>query len=237
MQLKPNNILEPERFLLYEGRDNSLMVPIVIKLIHKENTKICDVGGASGKFLNEIIFNSKHKVKATIIEVEDYYKDNQVNNNIEFVNASILNNGIDDNYFDIVVFRHLLHHLVSNNLQNTIEIQKLALNEIFRITKNNGFLIFIEQVNEIEIFSRIIYFLSKVANKFNIYSKFFSMGKVVVYFLSPKKIDSILKIFEKKYNLIYYKKKFLPWNLSLRWKLTLLMSKIGSVFYIIKIQK
>lgn len=237
MQLSPKKILEPERFLLYEGLDNSLIVPPILKLIKKDNISICDVGGASGKLLNEIVIKSNFKIKPVIMDIDDFYQDKILNNNIEFINESILNNKFDDNYFDIITFWHLLHHLVSNNLKNTLKIQKLALDEIFRITKKNGYVIFVEQVNNNKLFSWIIYLLSKFANKLDINIRSFYIGKVIVHFLSYNYIKKILGDFKKKYNLRIYKTQYFPWKSSLKWRITLLMSNIGSVFYIIKVLK
>ena len=126
-RLSPKKIFEPERFLLYEGSDNSLIVPPILNLIRKDNISICDIGGASGKLLSEIVAKSNFKIKPVLIDVDDYYQDKINNTNIQFINESILNNKFDDNYFDIITFRHLLHHLVSNNLKNTLKIQKLAI--------------------------------------------------------------------------------------------------------------
>jgi len=237
LQLSPKKILEPERFLLYEGSDNSLMVPPILNLIKKDNISICDVGGASGKLLNEIVIKSNFKIKPVIMDIDDFYQGKILNYNIEFINESILNNKFEDNYFDIITFRHLLHHLVSNNLKNTLKIQKLALDEIFRITKKNGYVIFLEQVNNNKLFSWIIYLLSKFANKLDINIKSFYTGKVIVHFLSYNYIKQILGDFKNKYNLKIYKTQYFPWKLSLKWRITLLMSNIGSVFYIIKVLK
>ena len=237
MQLSPKKILEPERFLLYEGSDNSLIVPIILNLIKKDNTSICDVGGASGKLLKEIVNKSNFKIKPVIMDIDDFYQDKICNYNIEFLNESVLNNKLDDNHFDIIIFRHLLHHLISNNLKNTIKIQKLALDEIFRITKRNGYVIFLEQVNNNKLFSWIIYLLSKLANKLEINIKLFYTGKVIVHFLSYNYIKKLLGEFKKKYNLRIYRTQYFHWKLSLKWRITLLMSNVGSVFYIIKVLK
>jgi len=137
----------------------------------------------------------------------------------------------------MIIISILLHHLVSNNLKNTLKIQKLALDEIFRITKKNGYVLFIEQVNNNEIFSWIIYLLSKFANKLSINIGFFYTGKVIVHFLSYNYIKKMIKDFKIKYNLKIYKTQYLPWKIEFKWKITLLMSNVGTVFYIIKVLK
>lgn len=237
MQLPPKVILDPSRFIKHEGWDNSLLLPVTLSLINENNLTICDIGGASGRFLKELLLKSNYKLLTHILDVDNYYQD-KVDKNIKFINSSILNCGIEDNSFDIVVFRHFLHHLVSNNIKNTLRIQKYALNEIFRITKNEGHIIFIEQVNEVPLFSRIVYYLSKITNKFKINFKSFDAGKVIVYFLSQKTIRKMLLEMKKSYNLEIEKEEFIHWfKHPLKWKFTILMSKIGSVFYIIKVLK
>ena len=83
----------------------------------------------------------------------------------------------------------------------------------------------------------MIYLLSKFANKLNIKIRSFYTGKVIVHFLSYNYIKKILEEFNKKYNLRIYKTQYFPWKLSLKWRITLLMSNIGSVLYIIKVLK
>lgn len=237
LQLPPKIILDPFRFMKHEGWDNSLLLPSILSLIDKNGIKICDIGGASGRLLNEILLKSTHKLLPHILDIDNYYRD-KISKNITFINSSILNCNIEDNFFDIVVFRHFLHHLVSYNIKNTLRIQKYALNEIIRITKQGGHVIFIEQVNEVPLFSRIVYYLSKITNKLKINLKSFDAGKVIVYFLSQKTISNMLLEQKKNYRLEIEKAQFIHWyNHPLKWKLTILMSKIGSVFYIIKVIK
>ena len=75
MQLSPKKTPEPERFLLYEGSHNSLIVPSILNLIKKDNISICDVGGASGKLLKEIVVKSNFKIKQMIMDIDDFYKE------------------------------------------------------------------------------------------------------------------------------------------------------------------
>ena len=136
------------------------------------------------------------------------------------------------------------NHHTGNNRHQTYEDnlpeheyqkqQMEVLNEIFRITKKGGYIVFEEEVNNVRIFSRIIYFLSKIANKLNLRCKFFEAGKVVVSFMTHKEIKEIMENLKDTYNFEILKKKYVPWKMSLKWKLTLLMSNVGHVFYVIK---
>jgi SAM-dependent methyltransferase len=192
-QLSPEKVLTPEKFLEYEKilMGNERM-DYIMKYIDKDGIKIIDIGGASGYFLEEIIKKSPFYIDATNLDVDGFFSTKQVNKCIKFLCKSILDSGIDDETYDIITFRHILHHLVAENISDTLENQQNALNEMMRILKKDGYLIFEEEVNNIKLFSRIIYLLSKFANKLKINVKFFEAGKVVVSFLTQKEMKRIL---------------------------------------------
>jgi len=159
-QLDPKKSLDPEKFISYQKVQEE-MVDAILNHIKRPNMKICDIGGANGVFLDYIIKNAPYPIEPYIIEINDYYKKRLVNKKINFIHGSILDGKIQDNFFDFVVFRHVLHHLVSNNIKKTYINQINSFNEIFRITKSNGYVIFVEEVNQIRIFSNLLYVLSK----------------------------------------------------------------------------
>jgi SAM-dependent methyltransferase len=237
MQIKPNKSLQPQKFLEYENRPNNRILQAVLKVINKPNLKICDVGGASGVFLNEIITHSKYDINPIILEVNDFYKDKIVNNKIKFKQGSILDKDLEDDLYDIISFRLTLHHIVSNSLKKTILLQQQALKEIFRITKRGGYVIIEEQINQIRIFSWLIYLFSKIANKLKIRSKFFDIENVIIRFLSQKEIFSIISHNKTRYNLKIINNEYDRWVTPIKWRFFLLLNNIGSVFYIIKVQK
>jgi len=164
-QLNLNRTLNSQLFLKYEkAKNNERRLNAVLKLINKQNIKICDVGGASGIFLNELLKKSKYKIHVFNLEIDQDYQNKQKNKKINFINKSILDNKIKGNFFDIATFNQVLHHLVSNNHQNTLILQKKALEEVFRITKKGGYIVFEEEVYSSPAISRITYSVSKFAN-------------------------------------------------------------------------
>ncbi|MFX1396105.1 MAG: class I SAM-dependent methyltransferase [Promethearchaeota archaeon] len=236
MQLHPKKILQPKKFLEHQkGTLSREMVNIVVNLINKPGLKILDVGGASGVFLNEIIKKSKFNIDPLILEVDDYYKKRIVNPNITFLEGSILDRKIEENSYDIVIFDFVLHHIVSRNLKKTYLIQQLALQEIFRIVKRGGFVVFREEVNNIRTFSWIIYLFSRIINKLKIKIKFLDIDKVVVHFLTKKELIKIFDIYKKHYGLIIRKKSYQKWG-GLKWKLMLFFD-YGCVFYLLRVKK
>ena len=234
-QLDPKAILTPERFIEYEQSIvGSERVSSALDLIKHDGLKILDIGGASGVFLNELHKNSGRRLELFNLEVDDTYKSKQINSDIHFCNGSILNNEFKDDFFDMVTQRHILHHLIGTTLHETMRNQEKALEEMFRITKKGGYILVEEEVNNIKLFSRAVYFLSKVANKYKIKSKTFDAGTVIVSFMTPAEIDGIVKKNMPKYGLEAVKRDYVAWDMSLKWKLTLLMSRVGHVSWLLR---
>lgn len=234
-QMLPDKILTPEKFLEYEkiflGNER---MEYLLDRIDRNGLKVIDIGGASGYFLGEIMKKSKFEIDATNLDVDYFYSDKQVNNKIEFLCDSILNSKIENESYDIITFRHILHHLAADNVRDTLDNQQNAVNEMLRILKKGGYLIFEEEVNNVKIFSRIIYYLSKFASIFKINVKYFEAGKVVVSFLTQKEILSKVSVSCEKYNCTLLLNSYSKWNMPLKWKLTVLMASVGSVFMVIK---
>lgn len=234
-QLDPKEIFTPEKFV-HDEQDilGSERVHFALDLIKQDGLKILDIGGASGVFLKELDDKSGHKSELFNLEFDEYHRGRQINKNIHFVKGSIINCGLEDDFFDIVTVRHILHHLIGNNLKETISNQEKALEEMFRITKKGGYILLEEEVNNIALFSRIVYFLSRFANKYKIKSKTFDAGTVIVSFMTPREITRLVERNKHKYGLETVRKDYVPWKLSLRWKLTLLMCSVGHVFWVLK---
>lgn len=233
--LKNNNTLDAERFLEYEKSViNSKRLTEVLNLIDRDGLKILDVGGASGLFLNEISKLTNYKVNLYNFEIDEFYKNKQAGSKINFLTGSIINNNLENEIFDIVTFGDVLHHLIGKNLRETHNNQQRAIQEMFRTTKNGGYIIFNEEVNKIKFFSMIIYYLSRLANKLKIKSSFFDAGKVVVSFLTPHEIAKIIEKANKNYKVRIIKKYCDYLSLLLRWRITLLMSSVGNMNYVIK---
>lgn len=235
-QIDPEKIIDIERFKLEEAAcTNSCLAMLVIETLKNSGLKkanICDIGGGSGVLVREIARQSPCKIKATVLDVMNYGAD--FSGEVNFINSSILENKVNDNEFDIVIFRHLLHHLVDFNIQNTLVLQENALREMLRIVKPGGYLIFEEEVNCVKIFSRIVYHLSKLANTFGFKVPYFQAGISIVSFMTQKEIVESLKRISGDRQIQILKEFYTPWNMSIRWKLTILMAKVGSLFMVVR---
>ena len=237
-QINPGEHLDAERFLDYEPKVKaSAIIPHTLNVIDADHTKICDVAGASGVFLNELIQRSDVTIEPFIVEVDNAYRDKLVNDKINFLHTSILDNDIEDNSFDIVTFRDMLHHLVADSVAGTLANQHRAFDEMLRITKPGGYLIFEEEANNVRLFSRLVYLMSKFANRHKVRSKFFDAGTVIVSFMTPAEIRQTLEARKEKFGLEILVSSFVPQPMPWRWRLTVLMSSISYATYVIRVNK
>ena len=237
-QLDPEGHLDAERFLDYEPKiKTAAIVPHTLDVIDAEHTKICDVGGASGIFLNELMQRSDVPIEPVIMEVTEAYRDRLVNKEIGFIHASILDSGIEDDAFDIVTFRDILHHLVADSVAGTLANQGRAFDEMLRITRPGGHLVFEEEVNNVRLFSRLVYRLSKFANRHRIRCRFFDAGTVIVSFMTPAEIREVLEARREKFALEILVSSVTSQPMPWRWRLTVLMSSISYATYVIRVNK
>ena len=237
-QLDPEEHLDAERFLDYEPKIKaSAIIPHTLDAIDADHTKICDVAGASGIFLNELIRRSDVPIEPFIVEVSDAYRDRLVNDEINYIHASILDNSIEDDSFDIVTFRDMLHHLVADSVAGTLANQHRAFDELLRITRPGGYLIFEEEVNNVRLFSRLVYGLSKFANRHRLRCRFFDAGTVIVSFMTPREIREVLEARREKFGLEILVSSVTSVPMPWRWRLTVLMSSIAYATYVMRVNK
>src|SRR3989338_5383509 len=130
-----------EHYSKKEQALDSSIIPQVLKwLKNKKNRKkmdICEFGGGAGQLLNKIR-KSYPKANYTNVEIVSKYKKYLPSKDIKFVTGSVLNSGFPDNSFDILIMRDVIHHLVRNSYQETVNNQKLALQELRRLAKPGG---------------------------------------------------------------------------------------------------
>ena len=233
-QLAVEDVLDPTRFMDYESSAlKSPTVGYVLRLIDRPGLRVGDIGGASGAFLQEIGRLAEHPFEGTVLEVDGYYRDRQVDPAIAFIEASILDSGLPDGSFDLLTFRHVLHHLVSDSVKGTLALQRRALAEMMRLLAPGGHLVFQEQINRVKLFSRMVYYLSLLFNRYKIRLRYFETGVVVVSFLTPKEVEKTIGAMGRESRLQVLHSSFQKRRESLRWKLTLLMAFGGDVTYVL----
>ena len=167
--------------------------------------QICEFGGGAGQLLNKI---GKFYPNAdlTNVEIIDEYKNFMVSNKIKFVVSSVLNSKLPNNSFDIILMRHVLHHLIGKNLQETAENQKHALEELRRLVKPGGAIFIEELTNPSAIACRLIYFFTKLNSKlrFRLLS-FYVNPNAIVYFFTPKRLVELYREVFGKINILVSK--------------------------------
>lgn len=175
----------------------------------RKSLKVCEFGGGGGVLLDSISKRTKLKIELCNAEIVEKYRKYQINSKIKFYIDSILNSCFPDNFFDCVIIRDVLHHLIGGNYQDTQKNQRKALSELKRITKPDGIILIEELVNQSTIAVKIIYWLSRLNNKIGIRSRSFGISPyTIIALLTSRALIKITKeIFGSK-NII--QKEYLP---------------------------
>ena len=232
-QLDPREVLDRHRFLEYEqALDRTWRLDQLVDLIDSPKTSILDVGGASGFFLSELA--NRAKFEGTVLEVEAAYETQLADPGIAFIHGSVVDNDLPAEVYDIVTFQHVLHHLVSDSVGDTRRLQEKGLAEMLRLTKPGGYVVFEEEVNLVKPFARLVYLLSRWANRVGIRVKFFEAGQVVVAFPTRAEIDRHVDRITANGAGVVLERGYIPWQMSWRWRLTLLMAWVGSATVVIQ---
>ena len=234
-QLDTQSSLDAQRFSEYERLfDRAWMLEQCSARISRPGLRVCDVGGATGVFLDSLARRASHPFEGTVFEVDARHREHLVRSDLHFLNGSILDNDVPDASYDIVAFAHVLHHLVADSAAASYGLQQHALGELLRITRPGGYLIFEEQVNQVQPFARFVYELSRWANRLGVSSSFFEAGTVVVRFMTPAEIEASLAAQAAAGRARIETRHFTPWNMPLRWKLTVLMARVGAAGFVVE---
>jgi SAM-dependent methyltransferase len=234
-QLDPAQILDAERFMQYEGLlSRAWTLERLQKLIDRPGMAVCDVGGATGRFLDELARSARFPIRAAVLELDERYRAQLARPDLDFVHGSILENDLPADRFDVVTFQHVLHHLVSDSARATRKLQEAALAEVVRITRPGGHILFEEEVNRVKPFSRLVYELSRLANRLRLRWRYFEAGTVVVHFLTPEEIEGMVQAHAHAGTLSVLERGYVPWDMPWRWRLTVLMSRVGSISYLLR---
>lgn len=210
------------------------MIIAFIQNIALPKDNIIEIGGGSGSFLDLVIERTNIENTYNMELVYDTYR-KQANADISLIGGNALNVPFKDCSFNLVVIKNLLHHLVGRTRKESKYYARCAIEEMIRITKKDGYIIILDQYNKCRLCSFIIFYITLFFSVFGISFRSFGWNKnVIVSFLSPEETLNFLKdgdnikIVKKIENKIYLSKKL---------KYSLLMSNIGRLVVIGKVQK
>jgi len=144
-----------------------------------------------------------------------------------------------DQTFDYCIAKNLLHHLVGSTQNESRLNAAKTVEELIRVAKNKGFVIILEQYNKCNLCATLLFHASLLFSHMGISSKFFRMGKnVIVSFLTPGEIQNLLCRENRGVTKIFLLKNINnDATVALRFKLSLLMSKVGLTLLIARIDK
>lgn len=174
--------------------------------------EIGEFGGAAGQLLAAL---DRHypRTNLTNIEIIAGYKKNQVLKKIKFINGSVLNSGLPNQTFDIILMRDVLHHLIGKNSCETHLNQRKAIKELKRLLRPGGIILIEELTNQSAIICRLIYHLSRLNSKLGLRAPKWEISpNTIVFPLTPQELTNLLqKEFKIQKQSILYKKPR-PWR-------------------------
>lgn len=193
--------------------------------------KICEFGGGGGIILDLLQKQLNHPVFLVNAELVHGYGERQIAPNILFVQTSILEAGLADNIFDVVMARNVLHHLIGDSLQQSRRNQQFVFEELLRVTKPGGLIVIQEQVNQRGWAANLIYYMSRFASLLKLDIESFEITpNTVIAYMTHEQLGEYMaaKIPHKQWLVNAYTRRPMP----LRWRLTVLMSNNGDVLMV-----
>ena len=149
--------------------------------------RVCEFGGADGILLRSLRERLGEDVELTNAELVEAYGPRQASPSIRFVRTSILQPDFPDATFDVVVARHVLHHLIGDTLAATRANQARAFAELARVTRPGGLVLIEEHLNPSGFACGLFYHLSRMATHLRMRLPWFEVTPyTVVAFLTPR---------------------------------------------------
>lgn len=190
--------------------------------------KICEFGGGGGIVLQMIEEELGGQPLLVNAELVGQYGLRQIADSIRFVQTSILQPGLADDAFDIVMARNVLHHLIGHNLRQARQNQGYVFGELLRVTRPGGLILIQEQVNQRAWAGALIYYLSRLASRLKLRIESFEITpNTVIAYLTRGQLEALAadRLPRAHWETSQYTRRPMP----LRWRLTVLMSNNGDV--------
>lgn len=192
--------------------------------------RICEFGGADGLLLAAIRDRVGDKVDLVNAELVEAFARRQAHASIRFLPTSILDAAFPAATFDVVIARHVLHHLVAPTFRGTRANQTRAIAELARITRPGGLVLLEEHVNPSALSCRLLYQASRVATVIGLRVPAFEVTPyTVVAFLTPGQLTGMAAKAPGG-SLQVLRRELLPVPMPIQWRLTLLRRNSGNLF-------
>ena len=195
-----------------------------------DSVRICEFGGADGLLLAAIRDRLGARVELVNAELVEAFARRQAHASIRFVPTSILDSAFPAASFDVVIARHVLHHLVAETFDGTRANQARAFAELARITRPGGLVLLEEHVNPSALSCRLLYQASRLATLIGLRVPAFEVTPyTVVAFLTPAQLAGMAgKASGGALQIV--RQELLPVPMPIQWRLTLLRRNSGNLF-------
>lgn len=224
-----------------KAQAESRMVPFLLDWLeaHPEQLSgvdplaVCEFGGGGGVLLAQLGRALGERVLLYNAELVENYRAHQASPAIHFLHNSILDSGLPDGRFDVVMMRDVLHHLIGRSWGQSRANQALAIRELFRVVKPGGVVLIQEQVNRYAWACRLIYSLSRLASALRLHiDRFEITPHTVIAYLTRGQLRALLA--QHVPAMEWLANEYRRRDVALRWKLTVLMSNNGDAFVAIR---
>ncbi len=119
---------------------------ILQKLNHfkKEHISVLDVGGGIGLVGQLLITDGSKKVSVDVVDKSVLAKKNFISHeNLRLIFDDFLNMPTRNKY-DVIIFRTVLHHIISDTSQSTRKLQNRALSKAYQLLDDGGKIFVVE---------------------------------------------------------------------------------------------
>jgi ubiquinone/menaquinone biosynthesis C-methylase UbiE len=207
------------------------MIIDFIKSKAKVSDNALEIGGGSGAFLDLIMERMGISNAYNLEFVTDPYR-LQVNPLTTLIKGTAVSVPFKSECFDWVIMKNLLHHLIGDTRKASKENVKKAIEEGARVLKKNGHFVILEEYNQHDFFGSIVFYLTLLLSRLNMRIRPFGWERnVIVSFMTPEEILSMTNRIIDCETIIYYRT---PIDVPLRFKISILMSRIGRATIIMK---
>jgi ubiquinone/menaquinone biosynthesis C-methylase UbiE len=166
--------------------------PSILAYIHGHGPgKILEVGGGSG-YLLDMLAEDAGKNRLVNCELAWQTYRQQVNPRISLIGGDALHLPFEDNAFDYVIIKNILHHLVGGSRRASRKNTIQAATELERVSRNGAALFVVEQFHQCRICADVLFYLSLIFSLARIQVVSFGIRRdIIVSFLTPKDIRSL----------------------------------------------